>query len=72
MHRSRNRIVPAALAATALAALVGRAESPVTLQAMTLAAVEDPEASDFDADLRKVEAVFFQGLVKARGQKRDA
>lgn len=37
MHRSRNRIVPAALAATALAALVGRAESPVTLQAMTLA-----------------------------------
>ena len=42
------------------------------LQTLTLAAVEDPEASDFDADLRKVEAVFFQGLVKARGQKRDA
>jgi AcrR family transcriptional regulator len=42
------------------------------LQALTLAAVEDPEASDFDADRGKVEAVFFQGLVKARGQQRDA
>jgi TetR/AcrR family transcriptional regulator len=41
------------------------------LQAVTLAAVEDPQATNLPADLRKVEAVFFQGLVKSSGGKRD-
>lgn len=42
------------------------------LQSITLAAVEDPQAVDLPADLKKVEAVFFQGLVKSSGGKRDA
>lgn len=35
------------------------------LQSLILAAVEDPQAGDLNADLTKVEAVFFQGLVKS-------
>jgi len=42
------------------------------LQSIILAAVEDPQAVDLPADLKKVEAVFFQGLVKSSGGKRDA
>jgi len=44
----------------------------VALQAITLAAVEDPQGTDLPAELKKVEAVFFQGLVKSSGGKRDA
>ncbi len=42
------------------------------LQAITLAAVEDPQAADLPAKLKKVEALFFRGLVKSSGGKRDA
>jgi AcrR family transcriptional regulator len=42
------------------------------LQAITLAAVEDPQAADLPAKLKKVEALFFKGLVKSSGGKRDA
>jgi AcrR family transcriptional regulator len=42
------------------------------LKAITLAAVEDPQAVDLPAKLKKVEAVFFKGLVKSSGGKRDA
>jgi hypothetical protein len=42
------------------------------LQSITLAAVEDPQGTDLPAELKKVEAVFFQGLVKSPGGKRDA
>jgi TetR/AcrR family transcriptional regulator len=43
-----------------------------SLQSITLAAVEDPQGTDLSAELKKVEAVFFQGLVKSSGGKRDA
>ncbi len=43
-----------------------------SLQSITLAAVEDPQGTDLPAELKKVEAVFFQGLVKSSGGKRDA
>ena len=42
------------------------------LQSVTLAAVEDPQGTDLPAELKKVEAVFFQGLVKSSGGKREA
>jgi len=42
------------------------------LQSLILAAVKDPQASDLNVDLKKVEAVFFKGLVKSSGGKRDA
>jgi TetR/AcrR family transcriptional regulator len=42
------------------------------LQSITLAAVEDPQGTDLPAELKKVGAVFFQGLVKSSGGKRDA
>jgi TetR/AcrR family transcriptional regulator len=35
-----------------------------TMESMMLAAVENPRAGDLNADLKKVEAVFFKGLVK--------
>ncbi|MEN6424714.1 MAG: hypothetical protein ABFE13_05090, partial [Phycisphaerales bacterium] len=38
-----------------------------SLETLILAAVEDPQATDLDADLKKVEAVFFNGLAKSRG-----
>jgi len=42
------------------------------LESMTLATVENPRAGDLNADLKKVEAVFFKGLVKSSGGRRDA
>lgn len=42
------------------------------LQSLTIAAVEDSQAVDLHVDLKKVEAVFFKGLVKSSGDKRDA
>ncbi|MEN6427575.1 MAG: TetR/AcrR family transcriptional regulator [Phycisphaerales bacterium] len=40
-----------------------------SLETLILAAVDDPQATDLNADLKKVEAVFFNGLVKSRGGK---
>jgi TetR/AcrR family transcriptional regulator len=40
------------------------------LQAITLSAVEDPQAVDLPAKLRKVETLFFKGLIKSSGGKR--
>jgi AcrR family transcriptional regulator len=42
------------------------------LEEMLLAAVEDPQAGDLGLDLKKVEALFFKGLVKSSRGKRDA
>ena len=39
------------------------------LQSMILA---DPQATDLQTDVKKLEAVFFKGLVKSSGDKRDA
>jgi hypothetical protein len=39
---------------------------------MILTAVADPQAVNLKGDLKKVEAVFFKGLVKSSGDKRDA
>jgi len=61
-HGQFNHVDPV-MAAKCLAA---------ALQSIILAAVEDPQAVDLPADLKKVEAVFFQGLVKSSGGKRDA
>jgi len=61
-HGRFNRVDPV-IAAKCLSA---------ALQSVTLAAVEDPQTTDLPADLKKVEAVFFQGLVKSSGGKRDA
>jgi len=43
-----------------------------TLQMFVIAAVEDLPANDLDADLEKVEAVFFKGIVKSREQGAEA
>ncbi len=43
-----------------------------TLESMILAAVADPRAANLKRDLKKVEAVFFKGIVRSRGDKRDA
>ena len=48
--------------------MVGAKCLMATLQTLVIAAVEDLPANDLDADLEKVEAVFFQGIVKSRGQ----
>ena len=42
------------------------------LESLILVAVEDPQAVDLPADLEKVEAVFFKGIVNSSGDKRDA
>jgi len=42
------------------------------LRAMTLAAIEDPQGVDLPVKLKKAEALFFRGLVKSSGGKRDA
>ncbi|OHB65399.1 MAG: hypothetical protein A2Y76_10565 [Planctomycetes bacterium RBG_13_60_9] len=42
-----------------------------TLEAVVLAAVEDPQGMDLKTDLAEIEAVFFQGLVKRSGGKRE-
>jgi len=42
------------------------------LEALILAAVADPQTVDVEADLKKIEAVFFKGLLKSSGGKRDA
>lgn len=39
------------------------------MESVTLAAVENTRAGDLAADLRKIEAVFFKGLVKSSGEK---
>ena len=41
------------------------------LETLILAAAKDPQTADLDADLKKVEAVFFKGLLKSSGGKRD-
>ncbi len=41
-----------------------------TLEAVVLGAVENPQETDLKADLREIETVFFQGLVKRSGGKR--
>lgn len=43
-----------------------------TLESLILAAAGDPQADDLDAELKKVEAVFFNGFLKPSGGKRDA
>jgi AcrR family transcriptional regulator len=42
-----------------------------TLEAAVLAAVENPAQADLEADLRGIEEVFFKGLVKRPGGKRE-
>lgn len=42
------------------------------LQSITLAAVEDPQAADLPAKFKKVETLFFKGLIKSSGGKRGA
>jgi len=42
-----------------------------TLEALTLAAVVDSQTADLDADLEKVEAVFFKGILRSSGEERD-
>lgn len=42
-----------------------------SLQAITLSAVEDSQTADLPAKLKKVEALFFKGLVKSSGGKRE-
>jgi AcrR family transcriptional regulator len=42
-----------------------------TLESLILDAVADPQAVDLNADLKKVEAVFFKGLVNSSGGKRE-
>jgi TetR/AcrR family transcriptional regulator len=44
----------------------------VTLESMILTAAAEPQAVNLKGDLRKVEAVFFKGIVKSWGDKRDA
>lgn len=41
-----------------------------TLEAMILAAAENPQETDLKADLSKIEAVFFKGLVRRSGSQR--
>jgi len=43
-----------------------------TLESMILAAVANPRAVHLKSDLKKVEAVFFKGIVRSRGDKRGA
>jgi AcrR family transcriptional regulator len=43
-----------------------------TLQTLIIAAVEDLPANDLDADLEKIETIFFNGIVKSREQECDA
>ncbi|MCX5643858.1 MAG: TetR/AcrR family transcriptional regulator [Phycisphaerae bacterium] len=42
------------------------------LESLILVAAEDPQVVDLPANLEKVEAVFFRGLVNSSGDKRDA
>ncbi|MBP7052433.1 MAG: TetR/AcrR family transcriptional regulator [Phycisphaerae bacterium] len=42
-----------------------------SLEPFILAAIENPQAVDLDADLKKIEAVFFSGLLKPSGERRD-
>jgi AcrR family transcriptional regulator len=42
-----------------------------SLEPFILSAMENPQTVDLDADLKKVEAVFFRGLLKPSGERRD-
>ncbi len=42
-----------------------------SLELFVLAAIENPQAVDLDADLKKIETVFFRGLLKPSGERRD-
>ncbi|MEN6424710.1 MAG: TetR/AcrR family transcriptional regulator [Phycisphaerales bacterium] len=42
------------------------------LETRILATADDPQTNDLDVDLKKVETVFFKGLLKSSGGKRDA
>lgn len=42
-----------------------------SLEPFVLAAIENPEAVDLGSDLKKIETVFFTGLLKPSGERRD-
>ncbi len=42
-----------------------------SLETLILAAIEDLQTADLEADLKKVEAVFFKGILRSSGGKRD-
>jgi len=42
-----------------------------SLEPFVLGAIENPQAVDLEADLKKIETVFFRGLLKPSGERRD-
>jgi TetR/AcrR family transcriptional regulator len=62
VHKGHFNAIDSVIAAKCLCA---------ALESLILAAAEDPQAADLDADLKKVEAVFFNGLLKSSGGRCD-